>query len=83
MSLPAIEGHTDSIGDLAYNMGFSVRRAETVRQWLTAHNIVTLAKTDIKGWGMSVPVAPNRKSNGSDNPPGRARNRRVEIWLFT
>jgi outer membrane protein OmpA-like peptidoglycan-associated protein len=79
----SIEGHTDNIGDPAYNMGLSVRRAEAVRQWLISRKIVTLANTEIKGWGMSVPVAPNVKSNGSDNPPGRAKNRRVEIWLFT
>jgi OOP family OmpA-OmpF porin len=79
----SIEGHTDAIGRPAYNMGLSVRRAEAVRQWLTSRNIVKPANTDIKGWGMSKPVAPNRKSNGSDDPRGRARNRRVEIWLFT
>jgi len=79
----SIEGHTDGIGDPAYNMGLSVRRAQAVRHWLISRKIVTPANTDIKGWGMLRPVAPNFKSNGSDDPLGRAKNRRVEIWLFT
>lgn len=79
----SIEGHTDGIGDPAYNMGLSVRRAQAVRQWLIARKIVTPANTEIKGWGMSKPAAPNFKSNRSDDPVGRAKNRRVEIWLFT
>jgi len=31
----------------------------------------------------STPVAPNTKPDGSDNPPGRALNRRVEIVVDT
>jgi outer membrane protein OmpA-like peptidoglycan-associated protein len=31
------------------------------------------------GYGETRPVAPNRKGDGSDNPEGRARNRRVVI----
>jgi outer membrane protein OmpA-like peptidoglycan-associated protein len=78
-----IEGHTDGIGKAEYNMGLSVRRAEAVRQWLIARKIVTPSNTEIKGWGMSKPAAPNFKSNRSDDPVGRAKNRRVEIWLTT
>jgi outer membrane protein OmpA-like peptidoglycan-associated protein len=64
-------------------MGLSVRRAEAVRQWLIARKIVTPSNTEIKGWGMSKPAAPNIKPNRSDDPVGRAKNRRVEIWLTT
>jgi len=78
-----IEGHTDGIGPAGYNMGLSVRRAEAVRQWLIARKIVTPSNTEIKGWGMSKPAAPNIKPNRSDDPVGRAKNRRVEIWLTT
>jgi outer membrane protein OmpA-like peptidoglycan-associated protein len=77
-----IEGHTDGIGPAKYNMGLSVRRAEAVRQWLIARKIVTPSNTEIMGWGMSKPAVPNRKSN-RDDPVGRAKNRRVEIWLTT
>jgi outer membrane protein OmpA-like peptidoglycan-associated protein len=34
-----------------------------------------------RGFGESRPVAPNTKPDGSDNPAGRAQNRRVEILL--
>jgi len=34
-----------------------------------------------KGWEKSKPIAPNTKPDGSDNPEGRARNRRVEITV--
>ena len=78
-----IDGHTDAIGRPEYNMGLSIRRAEAVRRWLVSHNIATLANTEIKGWGMSRPVAPNVKPNRRDDPVGRAKNRRVEIRLFT
>jgi OOP family OmpA-OmpF porin len=79
----SIEGHTDGIGKAEYNMGLSVLRAEAVRQWLISRKIVTPSNTGIKGWGMSKPAAPNFKSNRSDDPVGRAKNRRVEIWLTT
>jgi len=79
----SIEGHTDGIGPAGYNMGLSIRRAEAVRQWLISRKIVTPANSEIKGWGMSKPAAPNLKPNRSDDPDGRAKNRRVEIWLFT
>jgi outer membrane protein OmpA-like peptidoglycan-associated protein len=78
----SIEGHTDGMGPAGYNMGLSVRRAEAVRQWLISRKIVTPSNTEIKGWGMSKPAVPNRKSN-RDDPVGRAKNRRVEIWLTT
>ena len=79
----SIQGHTDGIGPAEYNMGLSVRRAEAVRQWLISRKIVTPANSDIKGLGMSKPAAPNFKPNHSDDPVGRAKNRRVEIWLTT
>ena len=79
----SIEGHTDAIGRPAYNRGLSVRRAEAVRQWLISRNIAKPANIEVKGWGMSKPVAPNFKPNRRDDPVGRAKNRRVEIWLFT
>ena len=32
-----------------------------------------------KGFAETQPVAPNQNSDGSDNPEGRQKNRRVEI----
>ena len=73
-------GYTDSIGSDAYNMTLSEERAKTVRDWLAAHGDVP-ASTPYEGRGKSDPIAPNTKADGSDNPPGRAKNRRVEITV--
>jgi outer membrane protein OmpA-like peptidoglycan-associated protein len=37
--------------------------------------------TPIQGWGERKPVAPNTKLDGSDDPQGRQKNRRVEVVL--
>jgi outer membrane protein OmpA-like peptidoglycan-associated protein len=73
-----IEGHTDAIGSDSYNMKLSEARAAAVRDWLAAHSIVP-AGTPIKGYGKTVPVAPNTTSDGKDDPAGRQKNRRVEV----
>lgn len=77
-----IEGHTDAKGDEAYNHGLSERRAKAVRGWLAAQGFVA-AETPIVGFGERQPVAPNSKPDGSDDPEGRARNRRVEVVVAT
>jgi len=71
-------GHTDSIGPAEYNMNLSVRRAESVKDFLIEHGIDPKRLTT-RGYGETQPVAPNTKPDGSDNPEGRAKNRRVEI----
>jgi outer membrane protein OmpA-like peptidoglycan-associated protein len=73
-----IEGHTDAIGSDSYNMKLSEARAAVVRDWLATHNIVPAA-TPIKGYGKTVPIAPNVTSDGKDDPVGRQKNRRVEV----
>ncbi len=74
----AITGHTDDVGDDAYNQALSEQRAESVRGALAA----ALGRDDlvfeVTGRGAADPVAPNQ-INGADNPEGRARNRRVTI----
>lgn len=83
-SIPAgktvIEGHTDSKGSDSYNKALSLRRAKAVAAWLVAHG-ADQAKLSVVGLGSSRPVAPNKGENGSDNPDGRALNRRVEFVL--
>ncbi|GAB2942944.1 OmpA family protein [Nonomuraea sp. NPDC052634] len=73
-----IEGHTDSKGEDAYNQKLSVRRAEAVRRYL-AGKLGGEYRYEATGKGESEPIAENTKPDGSDNPEGRARNRRVEI----
>jgi outer membrane protein OmpA-like peptidoglycan-associated protein len=77
-----IEGHTDGKGGDAYNMKLSEARARTVRDWLGAHGAIPSA-TPIKGYGKRMPVAPNVAPDGSDDPEGRQKNRRVEIVFET
>jgi outer membrane protein OmpA-like peptidoglycan-associated protein len=77
-----IFGYTDSFGSDAYNQALSEQRARSVRDWLAAHGYVK-ASTTIEGYGKQHPVAPNTNPNGSDNPLGRAKNRRVEVLIDT
>jgi outer membrane protein OmpA-like peptidoglycan-associated protein len=72
-----IEGHTDSKGGGNYNQKLSERRAESVRKWLAARG-ATLPMTT-RGLGEKKPVAPNARPDGTDDPQGRQKNRRVEI----
>ena len=72
-----IEGHTDGKGERNYNQKLSERRAESVRKWLAAHG-VSLPMTT-RGWGEKKPAVPNAKPDGTDDPQGRQKNRRVEI----
>jgi len=75
-----IGGHTDAIGTDAYNQKLSQRRAQAVVDYLIANGI-SLERLEAMGYGESMPVAPNRKEDGSDNPDGRALNRRTEFKI--
>lgn len=74
-----INGHTDSKGSDRYNQALSLRRAQSVAAQLQhrqgAHHM------RVYGFGKSQPVAANTMPDGSDNPQGRQRNRRVEIVI--
>lgn len=74
-----ITGHTDSKGSDAYNKKLSLARAEAVKQWFEKHGLHYDYQTD--GKGAADPIAPNTLEDGSDNPEGRAKNRRVEIVI--
>ena len=76
-----VEGHTDSKGSDQYNLRLSQLRADSVKNWLVTKGGVPAELIETKGYGESRPVAPNTKPDGSDNPEGRAKNRRVEIYL--
>ncbi|RYG95234.1 MAG: OmpA family protein [Alphaproteobacteria bacterium] len=76
----SIEGHTDAKGDDAYNKRLSQDRAEAVREYLVAKGI-DKARLRTIGLGELRPVAPNAKSDGSDDEKGRQSNRRVEVIL--
>ncbi|MDX1380492.1 MAG: OmpA family protein [Xanthomonadales bacterium] len=69
-----IEGHTDSVGTEAYNIGLSQRRAAAVERYLL-DNGIEHSRIETRGLGEEFPVA----SNETDS--GRAQNRRVEIII--
>jgi outer membrane protein OmpA-like peptidoglycan-associated protein len=75
-----VEGHTDSKGSQPYNLDLSQRRAESVKAWLVAHG-TAVSRINTKGWGASKPDAPNTKPDGSDDPDGRQKNRRVTVTI--
>lgn len=76
-----IDGHTDGKGSASYNQALSERRAELVKQWLAQKEAVSQARMTTRGFGATKPVAPNTRPDGSDDPAGRQKNRRVEIVL--
>lgn len=73
-----IEGHTDSKGADDYNLKLSQRRADTVKDWLVAKGTIG-GVLMTKGLGETHPAVPNEKPDGSDDPDGRQKNRRVEV----
>ena len=73
-----VVGHTDAIGSTSDNQALSERRARAVEARLRAALGGSWQFT-VSGKGESEPVAEEQKPDGSDNPDGRARNRRVEI----
>ena len=76
-----IEGHTDGKGSEAYNRKLSERRAQSVRAWFLQKGGLKGVTIQTRGYGESEPVATNTKPDGSDDPEGRAKNRRVEIRI--
>jgi OmpA-OmpF porin, OOP family len=74
-----VAGHTDAIGTNEYNQGLSERRARAVYDYLTSHGIGADRISGPNGYGETRPIAPNTNEDGTDNPEGRARNRRTEL----
>ena len=69
-----IVGHTDNTGSDAINNPLSVERAQSVRDYLVTRG-VTGARVETAGRGDREPIASNTTE------AGRAKNRRVEIFL--
>ncbi|HET8750231.1 MAG TPA: OmpA family protein [Sphingomicrobium sp.] len=73
-----LRGSSDSGGSDHDNFIVSRKRAEAVAAYLEEKGIAPDRLTII-ALGEGRPVAPNVNLDGSDNPEGRARNRRVDI----
>ena len=69
-----IVGHTDATGPDSVNDPLSMNRAQSVRDYLAVRGVLS-AHMQTAGRGEREPVADNSTESG------RARNRRVEIYL--
>jgi outer membrane protein OmpA-like peptidoglycan-associated protein len=69
-----IEGFTDTIGAVAFNMELSRNRANSVKSALVNRNI-SASRIQTIGYGEDFPVATNI------NEAGRRQNRRIEIII--
>jgi OOP family OmpA-OmpF porin len=70
-----IIGHTDDVGDDDYNMALSLKRADSVRDYLVGKGLDS-SKVITGGMGETSPIANNSTEEG------RAENRRVEILIL-
>ncbi len=68
-----IEGHTDSVGDHAYNVTLSQQRADSVKQYMIAKGLQESQISLCKGYGPDQPIASN------DTAAGRSQNRRTTV----
>jgi outer membrane protein OmpA-like peptidoglycan-associated protein len=73
-----LSAHTDSVDTESYNLRLSQRRAESAVNYIESAGIERNRLT-AKGYGESRPIARNTNRDGTDNPDGRARNRRTEF----
>jgi outer membrane protein OmpA-like peptidoglycan-associated protein len=70
-----IVGHTDDVGSDTYNMGLSLRRAESSKNYLVSRGIQP-GRIRTSGRGETEPIASNADESG------RSQNRRVEVAIF-
>jgi outer membrane protein OmpA-like peptidoglycan-associated protein/predicted nucleic acid-binding Zn-ribbon protein len=71
-----IIGHSDAVGDAAYNKQLSERRAGLVKQFFIDNFEVEEDRLATQGWGESRPIASNTTLDG------RRANRRVEVLIL-
>jgi outer membrane protein OmpA-like peptidoglycan-associated protein len=75
-----VDGHTDWIGSIEYNLALSERRARRAYYFVFSEGI-NEGRLTYQFFGESLPIAPNANADGSDNPEGRQQNRRVEFKM--
>lgn len=71
-----VRGHTDDVGDNAFNLALSERRAGAVRDYLVGVSGVTAERFVVQAFGETQPVVPN------DSDEHRQQNRRVEVVVL-
>jgi len=72
-----IEGHTDNVGNPAFNDRLGMQRAETVKRYLYETHQIPLHKMNVISFGEKKPVSDNKTRDG------RAENRRVVIRMLS
>ena len=70
-----VEGHTDSTGPEEHNMDLSIRRAQSVSNYLASLQVLQ-TRIHTNGYGESQPIATNETAEG------RQLNRRVEVAIY-
>jgi OOP family OmpA-OmpF porin len=73
----AVEGFTDSTGSSDYNNALSRRRADAVVQYLVAQHNIPVYRIHTVGLGKDKPL------DDAKTRAARAKNRRVEVTLFS
>ena len=73
----SVEGYTDKTGDRSYNEALSRKRADAVVTYLVAKHDVPIYRVHMIGLGEDKPVDEGK------NRAARAKNRRVEVKVFT
>lgn len=76
-----LSANTDSLGNTAYNLALSEKRAESCINYFAGKGI-DADRFVVKAYGESKPIAPNSLPDGRDNPEGRHLNRRVEFTIL-
>lgn len=67
-----VDGHTDNVGSESYNRKLSMKRAQTVKKYLSNKGVPS-ERMKVRALGESRPIASNKTA------AGRAKNRRVEV----
>lgn len=75
-----ISGHTDNQGNDVLNTKLSKARAQSVVNYLLKKGI-NKKNLIAKGYGSSLPIAPNTLPNGKPDVAGQQLNRRVEMKI--
>jgi OmpA-OmpF porin, OOP family len=73
----AVEGYTDNVGSKTYNEALSRKRADAVVEYLVAKHDIPIYRIHMIGLGEERPVEDAR------NRAARAKNRRVEVKVFS
>ena len=72
----AVNGHTDDVGDTAFNDDLSERRAASVARYLSETRTIDPARLEIRYFGETQPLDLDK------TPTARQLNRRVEFELL-